>query len=87
MEIESDFVHHSLHLIPLIHEEELEHTLEDACFDVGHSKAGAKFGFDSVELSLVLVGGLKLDVFVPFVVLALPDSADESFSILLVGLG
>ncbi len=87
LEIESDFVHHSLHLIPLVHQEKFKYTLKHAWFDVSHAKAGAKLGFNGVELSFVLIGGFKLDVFVPFVVLALPDPSDESFSVPLLGSG
>ena len=86
-EIESNFVNHSCHFIPFFQHEKFEYTHKHAIFDVGHTKAGAKLGFNGVELSFVFVGGFKLDVFVPFVVLALPDSADESFSVPLLGRG
>ncbi len=80
MEIEFNLLHHTKYLVPFIHEEELEHTFEDAIFDVSHTQAGAKLGFNSMKLSFVLVRGLKLNILVPFVVLALPDPSDESFS-------
>ena len=86
LEIEFYLLHHPKDFIPFFHEEKLNNALEDFVFEMSHGEAGAKLGFNSMKLSLIVVRRLKLNILVPFIVFALPDSSNQAFSFLLLSL-
>ncbi len=53
LEIEFYLLHHPKDFIPFFHEEKLNNALEDFVFEMSHGEAGAKLGFNSMELSYI----------------------------------